>query len=347
MSNANWFVAMPFHKKFDPVYEVIAKVAQDGNIECLRADKSNDLGVITHGIVLDMLIADLVVVDISTFNPNVFYELGIAHFLRKPTVLLSQELNKKKPIPFDIRGMFTIPYDLPKASSDPRAKSLGKKLSQFVGDKRDLFNPVSEALGAERICPANCYQLPFLWGYAKTLEESSKASEAWVVSHDLYWERLDSLFFNSILEKRILTGKRKELVLMPNSEKNRQGTEATILKFKALKRDFEDHLRILLIDDYRPFAFLPTEVSIYDPNSPKLRAIMLEPMASAGADRENDERIAAAYLGKIKRQQKLCDLKETTFDVQLSKENADRLAAAFKTIWNEVCNQQSKILWKM
>ena len=53
---------------------------------------------------------DLVIADVSRENPNVFYELGYAHALRKNTILLvSKDANPR--FPFDIAGSYVFSYD--------------------------------------------------------------------------------------------------------------------------------------------------------------------------------------------------------------------------------------------
>ena len=48
--------------------------------------------------------------EISTQNPNVFYELGYAHALRKPAILLVRRQEGQK-MPFDVSGYRAIFYD--------------------------------------------------------------------------------------------------------------------------------------------------------------------------------------------------------------------------------------------
>ena len=44
-----------------------------------RADESAEIGMITDHIIMEISDSDLIVADLSFLNPNVFYELGIAH----------------------------------------------------------------------------------------------------------------------------------------------------------------------------------------------------------------------------------------------------------------------------
>ena len=54
--------------------------------------------------------ADLVIADISNASPNVFYELGYAHALRKNTLMLVNK-NASPKIPSDLEGSFYLTYD--------------------------------------------------------------------------------------------------------------------------------------------------------------------------------------------------------------------------------------------
>ena len=48
------------------------------------------------------------IADLSVQNPNVFYEVGIAHTLEKPVLLLSQSIED---VPFDLRHRRVLPYE--------------------------------------------------------------------------------------------------------------------------------------------------------------------------------------------------------------------------------------------
>jgi hypothetical protein len=54
--------------------------------------------------------SSIVVGDISTQSPNVFYELGIAHALGKPTLIMVDRTATKR-IPSDLSGSFYVTYD--------------------------------------------------------------------------------------------------------------------------------------------------------------------------------------------------------------------------------------------
>ena len=80
------FVAMPFGTKdginFDLVYSDLIKPALEAaGLEAFRADGEVKAGDIRKDMFQELLLADLVVVDASIDNPNVWYELGVRHAL--------------------------------------------------------------------------------------------------------------------------------------------------------------------------------------------------------------------------------------------------------------------------
>jgi nucleoside 2-deoxyribosyltransferase len=52
--------------------------------------------------------AAFIIADVTGRNPNVMYELGIAHTLGKPVIIITQEINK---IPFDFKHLRHYVYE--------------------------------------------------------------------------------------------------------------------------------------------------------------------------------------------------------------------------------------------
>jgi len=103
------FVVMQFGAPFDSIYdEVITPVARAAGVELRRGDDIVGPGAILGDIIGEIANASVIVAEITTANPNVFYELGYAQALGKPTILLAQ---RRESLPFDVSGMRTIYYD--------------------------------------------------------------------------------------------------------------------------------------------------------------------------------------------------------------------------------------------
>jgi hypothetical protein len=52
--------------------------------------------------------ASIIIADLTNRNPNVFYELGIAHTLGKPVIMITQSMEF---VPFDLRHLRCILYE--------------------------------------------------------------------------------------------------------------------------------------------------------------------------------------------------------------------------------------------
>jgi hypothetical protein len=105
------FVVMQFSEPYDELYnEVIEKTASENGLIARRADDVYRPGVILQDIIAGIETAKVVIAEITPPNPNVFYELGYAHALQKPTILLADRNNLEK-IPFDISGYRCLFYE--------------------------------------------------------------------------------------------------------------------------------------------------------------------------------------------------------------------------------------------
>lgn len=102
------FVVMPFEPDLRIVYdEHISKVAEELNLKITRADDLFSPYPIIKEIWSVLHNCRLVIADCTYTNPNVFYELGIAHTLGKDTITITQ---REEHVPFDIRQWRYIKY---------------------------------------------------------------------------------------------------------------------------------------------------------------------------------------------------------------------------------------------
>lgn len=116
------FVAMPYGRSqnidFDAVYaEYLKPALETAGFEVFRADEEERAGDIRTDMFQELLLADLVVVDLTLDNPNVWYELGVRHALRAHGVLLVQ--SERAYQPFDIYTDRKLHYHLKQGRPDP------------------------------------------------------------------------------------------------------------------------------------------------------------------------------------------------------------------------------------
>ena len=106
-----------------------------------RADEGNSPDSIGQHVVRSIHEADLVIADLSGHNPNVFYELAIAHGWRKPVVHF---ITEGETIPFDIHDMRTIHYDITDLRSvDAATRKLQEYAQHAMENVEELITPLS------------------------------------------------------------------------------------------------------------------------------------------------------------------------------------------------------------
>lgn len=127
-------VMMPFNKDFSGVYEAIKNASKDaGFSKCNRADNIWKNDAIIEDIVDLIDKAFLVVCDLTDSNPNVFYELGVAHAFGRHTVIIGQNV---KDIPFDISHLRYIPYENTEKGLQDLKKALSNRMKTLREEAR-------------------------------------------------------------------------------------------------------------------------------------------------------------------------------------------------------------------
>jgi tetratricopeptide repeat protein len=150
------FVSMPFGDKvdfetgrklnMDATYRSMIKPAvEEAGFECVRADEIVHSGNINVPVYKELLEADMVISDLSTSNPTVFYELGVRHALRPyTTIIISEEQFR---IPFDISSIAILKY---KHLGDDIGYSEARR---FTAALKDVITAASEQTPREYDSP--------------------------------------------------------------------------------------------------------------------------------------------------------------------------------------------------
>jgi len=134
------FVAMPFGKKrdptglmeidFDAVYDRgITPAAAAADVEVIRADEERGGGLIHKPMYERLLLAEIVIADLTFANANVFYELGVRHAARpRSTILIYAAIAT---LPFDVAPIRSLPYKVDKDGgfTDEQAEALQEALT--------------------------------------------------------------------------------------------------------------------------------------------------------------------------------------------------------------------------
>ena len=153
------FVAMPFGTKpgpdglpvdFNRVYaELIRPALEQAGLTAFRADEETRPGDIRVDMFQELLIADLVVVDITIDNPNVWYELGVRHALRARGVVLVSGGHASKA--FDVYTDRKLRYGIRDGGPDPET------VASDCEHMRDMIAATMESWHGRKMSPV--YQL--------------------------------------------------------------------------------------------------------------------------------------------------------------------------------------------
>lgn len=98
---------MPFHAAFDEIYATLQGVAAATGLRCRRADDIWENPAVIQDVVSLIDKSKVVICDCTGRNPNVFYEIGIAHTLGRDVILITQS---EADIPFDLRHLRYVHY---------------------------------------------------------------------------------------------------------------------------------------------------------------------------------------------------------------------------------------------
>lgn len=123
------FVLIPFHPDFDPLYAVIKDACQKVGLVCQRGDEEHiAVGSLLSHILKLIVKARVVIAVVDGRNPNVFYELGVAHSLSKSVLIVAKSAED---IPFDVRSNQILFYS---DNAQLSAKLLPELTKVFVSD---------------------------------------------------------------------------------------------------------------------------------------------------------------------------------------------------------------------
>jgi len=130
---------MPLKAELRSIYDNnIRRVADSYGLSIARADDFFSASAIIDEIWSAINAAKIVIADCTGKNPNVFYEIGIAHTLEKPVISMSQTLAD---VPFDVAHRRAIVYE-----NTPRGrKKLEEELNKALETELARANPVEVA----------------------------------------------------------------------------------------------------------------------------------------------------------------------------------------------------------
>lgn len=189
------FVLMPFRDDLREVYAEIYRPACEANgLKCWRVDEITRPGSITRDIVDGIFDADVIIADLTDRNPNVFYELGIAHAIGNKTIMTSRT---GEVLPFDLQAYRVIFFDQTITGAKRLYAELDAAIKALLVALDRTNNPVQDA-AASRTAFGRKVRVPLvkavsLGTYSREVEEYLR-NQGMVYTDDLARLDLDEMY---------------------------------------------------------------------------------------------------------------------------------------------------------
>ncbi len=148
MEKKKVFVIMPFDEPYFEVYEMLKMQFSDSFEFSNAGDEGNQQNILKD-IIQPIYEADIIIADLTGLNPNVMYELGLAHSFNKKTIMITQdELSK---LPFDLKQYRAKDYNTHFKKFAELIDYLRINLNGAIDGSVVYGNPVKDFLDSEGV----------------------------------------------------------------------------------------------------------------------------------------------------------------------------------------------------
>lgn len=136
------FVITPFGDDFIALFNELKEHFKE-KYEFINAGDMDNQQSILKDIVVGISSADIIVADLTGNNPNVFYELGLAHAMNKKVIIITQAIDD---LPFDIKSYRAFQYSMLFYKMPELKDELQKNLDGAIDGTVGFGNPVYDFL---------------------------------------------------------------------------------------------------------------------------------------------------------------------------------------------------------
>lgn len=189
---------------FNRVYDyIIVPVCKQEGYEPIRADATSKSNVIIVDILRNILECDMAICDLSSRNPNVFYELGFRQAFNMKTVLMKDDQTDR---PFDVSTIRSINYE-----SSLRIDLVNKAITELTKALKET-NEMSEKE------PNSLLKLLSIDNPAKLPDRQKLSLDSSLILQAIQDLSMD--MHRSMNQKRIIDGgnARSNEVMLPNGQ---------------------------------------------------------------------------------------------------------------------------------
>lgn len=147
MKKQKVFVIMPFEDKFFDLYKTLKKQFEKDFLFSHSGDEDNPQNILKD-IIQAIYDADIIIANLTGLNPNVFYELGIAHTLKKKVIIVTEDIST---LPFDLKSYRAKEYSTHYIKFAEFIEDLKKYMYGAISGEVTYSNPIIDFLNEKEI----------------------------------------------------------------------------------------------------------------------------------------------------------------------------------------------------
>ncbi len=237
------FVIQPFDsgkfdKRFDDVYKPAIEAA---GLDAYRVDRDPKVEIPIEAIEDGIRNSAICLADITTDNPNVWYELGFAFAAGRPVVIVCSEERTSRKYPFDIQHRAVISY---KTESPRDFSGLQRALTSRIKALLDKTEALRQIAEYEQVAPTQGLSQSELMVLAVLAGETAlpgTSTSVWSLKNDVERSGLTAIAFS--LGLRRLIAKR----LIETTKEYEQGEEYDAAQLTSAGWDWVDRNESLFV----------------------------------------------------------------------------------------------------
>ena len=204
------FVIQPFDggQRYDKRYEDVFEPAiRDADLEPYRVDQDPSVSVPIDDIERGIKHSGVCLVEISTDNPNVWFELGYAIASKRDVVLVCSDERKAR-FPFDVQHRKIIQYSTQSSSDFEKARAEITERLKAMLIKREQLDQVSSLSSVSKVEGLEQYEIAGLVAVAEEVNDPEDGISAWMFSQNMkqagFTQVASNLALKSLLDREML-----------------------------------------------------------------------------------------------------------------------------------------------
>ena len=204
------FVIQPFDggQRYDKRYEDVFEPAiEKAGLEPYRVDRDPSVSVPIDDIERGIENSNVCLAEISTDNPNVWFELGYAIASKCDVVLVCSD-EREKPFPFDVQHRKIIRYATQSSSDFEIARSAVTERLKAVLKKRENLGKLGSVTSISKVEGLEQYEIAGLVAVAEEVNDPEDGISAWMFSQNMkqagFTQVASTLALSSLLDGEIL-----------------------------------------------------------------------------------------------------------------------------------------------